>query len=137
MKTNVPIVLTLSRIAAIPVLIACAMMRTPIGDLIASFTFGAAATTDYIDGLIARSRNQQTEVGRMLDPIADKLIVSAALIMLIAQGTSTLVLYPATLIILREILVSGLREFLASISKRLPSTWLSKWKTGFQMVESC
>ena len=84
-------------------------------------------------GSLLDPRKQQTDLGRMLDPIADKLLVSAALMMLVGQEGFTLMLCPATLIILREILVSGLREFLASMSERLPATRLAKWKTGFQM----
>ena len=96
--------------------------------------FSAAAITDYFDGRVARRRRQQSDLGRMLDPIADKLLVGAALMMLVGQGRlSRWALYPAIVIMLREILVSGLREYLAGIRIGLPVTRLAKWKTGFQM----
>jgi len=82
MLTDLPNLLTLSRIAAIPVLVALVAMRTPMTDLGACIVFAAAAITDYFDGRIARSRSQQSDLGRMLDPIADKLLVGAALMML-------------------------------------------------------
>jgi cardiolipin synthase len=134
MLTDLPNVLTLSRIAAIPLLVAFVAINTPVGDLAASITFAAAAITDYFDGKLARSRRQQSDLGRMLDPIADKLLVGAALMMLVGQNRlSALGLYPAIVIMLREILVSGLREYLAGIRVGLPVTRLAKWKTGFQM----
>jgi cardiolipin synthase len=134
MLTDLPNILTLSRIAAIPLLVALVAINTPVGDLAASITFAAAAITDYFDGKLARSRRQQSDLGRMLDPIADKLLVGAALMMLVGQNRlSALGLYPAIVIMLREILVSGLREYLAGIRVGLPVTRLAKWKTGFQM----
>jgi cardiolipin synthase len=100
----------------------------------ACVVFSIAAITDYFDGKLARSRKQQSELGRMLDPIADKLLVAAALMMLVGlDRLSAPTLYPAIIIMLREILVSGLREYLAGIRIRLPVTNLAKWKTGFQM----
>ena len=106
----------------------------PAADLAACVVFSAAAITDYYDGKLARSRRQQSELGRMLDPIADKLLVGAALMMLVGQNRlSEAALYPAIVIMLREILVSGLREYLAGIRIGLPVTPLAKWKTGFQM----
>jgi cardiolipin synthase len=134
MLTDLPNVLTLSRIAAIPVLVALVAISSPAGDLAACIVFSAAAITDYFDGRLARSRRQQSDLGRMLDPIADKLLVSAALMMLVGQNRlSALGLYPAIVIMLREILVSGLREYLAGIRIGLPVTRLARWKTGFQM----
>lgn len=134
MLTDLPNLLTLSRIAAIPVLVALAAIRSPWGDLAACLVFGAAAITDYFDGKIARARKQQSDLGRMLDPIADKLLVGAALMMLAGLGRlSDLGLFPAIVIMLREILVSGLREYLATLRIGLPVTKLAKWKTGFQM----
>src|ERR1700761_136077 len=134
MLTDLPNLLTLSRIAAIPLLVALVALRLPSGDLAACVVFSAAAITDYYDGKLARSRRLQSDLGRMLDPIADKLLVGAALMML--GGESRLsgpALYPAIVIMLREILVSGLREYLAAIRIGLPVTPLAKWKTGFQM----
>ncbi|HVZ06655.1 CDP-diacylglycerol--glycerol-3-phosphate 3-phosphatidyltransferase [Rhodopila sp.] len=134
MLTDLPNLLTLSRIAAIPLLVALVAWRTPVGDLSACIVFCAAAVTDYFDGKLARSRRQQSDIGRMLDPIADKLLVGAALMMLAGQDRlSRLGLYPAVVIMLREILVSGLREYLAGIRVGLPVTKLAKWKTAFQM----
>jgi cardiolipin synthase len=134
MLTDLPNMLTLSRIAAIPLLVALVALRVPAADLAACILFSAAAITDYFDGKIARSRRQQSDLGRMLDPIADKLLVAAALMMLVGlDRLSPLGLYPAIVIMLREILVSGLREYLAGIRVGLPVTRLAKWKTGFQM----
>jgi cardiolipin synthase len=134
MLTDLPNLLTLSRIAAIPLLVALVALHLPAADLCASILFSAAAVTDYFDGRIARARRQQSDLGRMLDPIADKLLVAAALMMLVGQDrVSALGLYPAIVIMLREILVSGLREYLAGIRIGLPVTRLAKWKTGFQM----
>ena len=134
MLTDLPNVLTLSRIAAIPIIAAMAAFHTPVGDLVACVVFAAAGITDYLDGRLARDRSQMSDVGRMLDPIADKLLVGAALMLLAGQGRLTSWgLYPAIIILLREILVSGLREYLAGLRVGLPVTALAKWKTGFQM----
>jgi cardiolipin synthase len=135
MLMNLPNLLTLSRIAAIPVLVALVVWRTPVGDLLACALFALAGVTDYLDGRIARQRQMLSDLGRMLDPIADKLLVGATLMVL--AGTSRLSwlgLYPAIVILCREILVSGLREYLAGLSVGLPVTRLAKWKTGLQMV---
>ena len=123
MLTDLPNVLTLSRIAAIPVMVVLVALRLPWGDVGACAVFAAAAITDYFDGKLARDRLQTSDLGRMLDPIADKLLVGAALMML--AGTDRLSgagLYPAIVIMLREILVSGLREYLAGIRIGLPVT---------------
>ena len=135
MLTDLPNVLTLSRIAVIPLLVALVALRTPGGDLGACVVFGLAAITDYFDGMLARNRRQQSDLGRMLDPIADKLLVGATLMVLVGHGrVSTLGLYPAIVIMLREILVSGLREYLAGVRVGLPVTRLAKWKTAAQMI---
>src|SRR5271165_1493733 len=134
MLTDVPNLLTLSRIVAIPLLIALVVVGRPATDLAACILFSTAAITDWLDGKLARSRRQQSDLGRMLDPIADKLLVGATLMLLVGQHRlSDLGLYPAIVIMLREILVSGLREYLAGIRVGLPVTRLAKWKTGFQM----
>src|SRR3954462_6003794 len=134
MLTDLPNVLTLSRIAAIPLLVVLVAINDPEADLIACVNFSSAAITDYFDGKLARSRRQQSDLGRMLDPIADKLLVGAVLMMLVGQNRlSRLGIYPAIVIMLREILVSGLREYLAGIRVGLPVTKLAKWKTGLQM----
>ncbi|WP_149538904.1 CDP-diacylglycerol--glycerol-3-phosphate 3-phosphatidyltransferase [Siccirubricoccus phaeus] len=135
MPTDLPNLLTLSRIAAIPLLVVMVALRLPWADLAACAVFSAAAITDYFDGKIARQRDAVSGFGRMLDPIADKLLVGAALMLLAGFDRlgGGLALYPAILILLREILVSGLREYLAQLRVGLPVTPLAKWKTGFQM----
>jgi len=133
--TDLPNLLTLSRIAAIPLLVLCAAWRTPLCDVFACAVFGLAGITDYFDGKLARTRAQTSDLGRMLDPIADKLLVAATLMLLVGlQRLSNWGLYPAIVIMLREILVSGLREYLAGLRIGLPVTQLAKWKTGFQMA---
>ena len=134
MLTDLPNVLTLCRIAAIPVIVALVAWRTPATDLLACVVFSAAGVTDYLDGHLARARRQISELGRMLDPIADKLLVGATLMLLAGQDRlSAWGLYPAIVILLREILVSGLREHLAGLRVGLPVSQLAKWKTGVQM----
>ena len=134
MPTDLPNLLTLSRIAAIPLLVVLVAIRDPWADFAACVVFSAAAITDYFDGKLARERQQITAFGRMLDPIADKLLVGAALMLLAGMGRLTdTALLPAIVILLREILVSGLREYLAGLAVGLPVTKLAKWKTGFQM----
>ena len=134
MPTDLPNLLTLSRIAAIPVLVAVAAIGTAWGDMAACVVFSVAGITDYFDGKIARDRGVTSSFGRMLDPIADKLLVGAALMLLAGLGRlSAAALYPAIVIMLREIMVSGLREYLAELRVGLPVTRLAKWKTGFQM----
>ena len=134
MMTDLPNVLTFSRIAAIPVMVVLASIRTPATDFAACVVFSVAAITDYFDGKLARDYGQTSDLGRMLDPIADKLLVAAALMMLVGSDRlSTAGLYPAIVIMLREILVSGLREYLAGMRIGLPVTVLAKWKTGEQM----
>ncbi|MFC0409540.1 CDP-diacylglycerol--glycerol-3-phosphate 3-phosphatidyltransferase [Roseomonas elaeocarpi] len=134
MPTDLPNLLTMSRIAAVPVLVLLAFTGGGWGDFAASMLFAAAAITDYFDGKIARDRQMTSAFGRMLDPIADKLLVGAALMLLAGLGRLSLLgLLPAIVILLREILVSGLREYLASLRVSMPVTNLAKWKTGFQM----
>lgn len=135
MLTDLPNLLTLSRVAAIPLLVVLIASNSPEADLAACLVFALAAITDYFDGRLARSLRQQSDIGRLLDPIADKLLVGAALMMLVGTNRLTCAgLYPAVVIMLREILVSGLREYLAEISVGLPVASLAKWKTGFQMA---
>jgi cardiolipin synthase len=135
MLWNLPNLLTLSRIAAIPVLVALVAWRTPQGDVAACVVFALAGITDWLDGRIARQRKLLSDLGRMLDPIADKLLVGATLMALAGLGRlAHQGLYPAIVIMCREILVSGLREYLAGLSVGLPVTRLAKWKTGLQMA---
>lgn len=135
MPTDLPNLLTLARIVAVPLLVLLAALQTPWGDVAACALFSAAAITDYFDGKIARERQLTSAFGRMLDPIADKLLVAAALMLLAGLGRLSLLgLLPAIVIMLREILVSGLREYLAGLAVGLPVTRLAKWKTGVQMT---
>lgn len=134
MPTDLPNLLTLSRIVAIPLMVLLVALRTPWADMAACAVFSAAAITDYFDGKIARDRQITSDFGRMLDPIADKLLVGAALMCLAGfERLPNWSLLPAIIILLREILVSGLREYLATLRVGLPVTPLAKWKTGFQM----
>ncbi|MBV1837605.1 CDP-diacylglycerol--glycerol-3-phosphate 3-phosphatidyltransferase [Acetobacter estunensis] len=136
MITDLPNLLTLSRIVAIPVLVALVAMNRPEASAAACLLFIAAAVTDWFDGHLARSRKLQSDLGRMLDPIADKLLVGASLMTLAGLGGLSQfgALWPAIVILCREILVSGLREYLAGTRASLPVTRLAKWKTGFQMT---
>jgi cardiolipin synthase len=135
MLADLPNILTLSRIAAIPAIVLLVAVHTAIGDVLAAAVFGLAALTDYFDGKIARTRRIESELGSMLDPIADKLLVAAVVMLLIGEARiSHSALYPSIIIVLREILVSGLREYLAKSQIRMPVTHLAKWKTGFQMT---
>jgi cardiolipin synthase len=135
MMTDLPNILTLSRIAAIPLLVLLVAIDAPMANFFAAALFAAAAITDYLDGRLAREMLQLSDFGRMLDPIADKLLIGATLMALVGFGhLPGWGIYPAIVIMLREILVSGLREYLAEIRVGLPVTRLAKWKTGVQMV---
>lgn len=135
-----PNLLTYSRIAAIPAVVACMYWSDVLqGGLwlrwVALSFFITAALTDILDGYVARNWGQQTSFGRMLDPIADKLLVSACLLMLAADGTIRgWSIFAAIVILCREILVSGLREYLAELRVSVPVTRLAKWKTTAQLV---
>ncbi|NVN02999.1 MULTISPECIES: CDP-diacylglycerol--glycerol-3-phosphate 3-phosphatidyltransferase [Asaia] len=135
MLTDLPNILTLLRIASIPVLIALIAFASPVMDGLACIVYIAACITDYLDGMLARRWKQGSELGRMMDPIADKLLVGALLLALAGYGRLVDgALFAAIIILIREIMVSGLREFMASQRATLPSTRLAKWKTGIQMV---
>ncbi|MEP1932676.1 MAG: CDP-diacylglycerol--glycerol-3-phosphate 3-phosphatidyltransferase [Roseibium sp.] len=139
MKRNIafslPNILTYARIAAVPALAACFYFEGSTPRWIALAIFIVAAITDFFDGYLARAWQQQSALGRMLDPIADKLLVSVVLLMLAADGTiGGWSLVAAIIILCREILVSGLREFLAELQVSVPVTQLAKWKTTVQMV---
>lgn len=132
--TGLPNLLTLSRILVIPFIVGFIWYNEPLYRWIAFGLYAFAGITDYLDGYLARSMNQQSDFGRLLDPIADKLLVGACLLILCAQDQiSGYSLLPALIILLREILVSGLREFLAEIQVRMPVSRLAKWKTAFQI----
>ncbi|HEX5867675.1 MAG TPA: CDP-diacylglycerol--glycerol-3-phosphate 3-phosphatidyltransferase [Beijerinckiaceae bacterium] len=133
---NLPNLLTYARLAAVPMVVA--LLFWPRDDWArwpALMIFIAAGVTDYFDGYFARAYAQQSALGRMLDPIADKLLVAACLLMLAADETiSGLSLLAAIVILCREILVSGLREYLAALKVGVPVSRLAKWKTGVQLV---
>ncbi len=135
-----PNILTYARIAAVPVVVGLIYWQSILdGGLwlrwVALAVFTAAGVTDILDGYFARMWGQQSSLGRMLDPIADKLLVSSSLLMLAADGTIRgWTLLAAVIILCREILVSGLREFLADLHVSIPVTTLAKWKTVGQLV---
>src|ERR1700760_1526188 len=137
---SLPNILTFARIAAIPLVVGCiyaqAILDWPLWlRWVALAVFIAAAVTDVLDGYFARMWDQQSSFGRMLDPIADKLLVASCLLMLAADGTIRgWSLWAAIIILCREILVSGLREFLAELRVSVPVTQLAKWKTTAQLV---
>ena len=134
MLKTVPMLLTLFRIAAIPGVVALLYLDTNLGRYFACTLFGVAAITDFFDGYLARAWSQQSKMGQFLDPVADKLLVAAALLMMAGFGQiSGLVILPAIVILCREIMVSGLREFLAEIRIGIPVSTLAKWKTTLQM----
>ena len=135
MRTNLPNLLTLFRIAVIPGLVVLFYFETTFASWLACGLFSLAAITDFLDGYIARARKQQSAFGRFLDPVADKLLVASALLMMVAFGQiSGLVILPALVILCREITVSGLREYLAGLQVGVPVSQLAKWKTTLQMV---
>jgi cardiolipin synthase len=133
--TSLPNLLTLSRILAVPIVIATFYVEGDWARWFGCVLFTAAALTDWLDGHVARRWSQQSEIGRFLDPIADKLLVAATLLMLTAFGQlPDGALLPALVILCREILVSGLREYLAGLRVGLPVSRLAKWKTAIQMT---
>ena len=135
MLFNIPNILTVSRIVAIPVVLIFIYMGGPLGNWLAFWVYTYACITDFFDGYLARAWHQQSAFGRFLDPIADKLLVAGVLFMLVGVETiSALHILPAAVILSREILVSGLREFLAEARVGLPVSLLAKWKTTIQML---
>ncbi|MCW5688141.1 MAG: CDP-diacylglycerol--glycerol-3-phosphate 3-phosphatidyltransferase [Pseudolabrys sp.] len=136
---SLPNILTYARIAAVPVVVGLLFWQSLMGGelwlrWVALAVFIAAAVTDFFDGYLARAWGQQSSLGRMLDPIADKLLVASSLLML-AAGTTIRgwALLAAIIILCREVLVSGLREFLAELRVGVPVTTLAKWKTFAQL----
>jgi CDP-diacylglycerol---glycerol-3-phosphate 3-phosphatidyltransferase len=135
MEANLPNALTISRILATPVVCLLLFVGSALGSWLALAVWIYACVTDFLDGYLARSWQQQSSFGRMLDPIADKLLVSSVLLVLVGVDRLTgLSILPAAIILCREILVSGLREFLAQLQVSVPVTRLSKWKTTLQMI---
>jgi len=131
---NISNILTLLRIGVIPIIVICIYMKEPFFGWIAFFLFCSASITDYFDGYIARLRNEITNFGTFLDPIADKLLVAAVILILTSKGVirdwDTI---PALIILLREITVSGLREYLAGIKVSIPVSRIAKLKTFLQL----
>ena len=133
--TNIANILTMSRIAAIPLIAALLFFNEPLLRWLTFVLFAVACVTDFFDGYIARRMAQVSALGRFLDPIADKLVVAAILMVMTAHGQIRgWVVLPALIILCREILVSGLREYLAELKVGVPVSILAKWKTFMQMV---
>ena len=134
---NLPNILTISRIVVIPAIFLSVYITSTLWAFIAAVLFIIASITDYFDGYLARARGETSALGRLLDPIADKLLVTSALVVLLAKPdmvVTKLSFIPVIVILCREILVSGLREFLREVNVGMPVTRLAKWKTGFQMT---
>ena len=131
---NIPNLLTLSRIALIPIIMAAFYTDNHTGRWVATLAFISACFTDFLDGYVARLWSQTSKFGQFLDPVADKLLVASTLLMLVGFGRIQPLSYlPAIIILCREILVSGLREFLSDLQVQMPVTRLAKWKTAAQM----
>lgn len=134
---NLPNILTISRIVVIPLIFMSIYFTSYAWAMLAGILFIAASITDYLDGYLARAWNETSSFGRLLDPIADKLLVATALVVILAKPdmySLNITIIPAFVILCREILVSGLREFLREVNVGLPVTKLAKWKTAFQMT---
>lgn len=134
---NLPNILTISRIVVIPLIFMSIYFTSYAWAMLAGILFVAASITDYLDGYLARAWNETSAFGRLLDPIADKLLVATALVVILAKPNMyslNITIIPAFVILCREILVSGLREFLREVNVGLPVTKLAKWKTAFQMT---
>lgn len=135
MGDHLPNLLTFARIALTPLFVAAFWLDMPVGRWVVFGLFLIAAITDYADGWVARRRNVESRLGQMLDPIADKLLIASALVMLVyTDDIRGWVIIPALIILAREILVSGMREFLATISVQVPVSSISKMKTVLQVV---
>jgi len=136
MSTSLPNILTYGRIVAVPVLAGVLFFGTSDNARWLAFAiFVTACLTDWLDGYLARIWAQHSNLGRMLDPIADKLLVGATLLMLVYAGTiGGWSIWAALIILAREILVSGLREFLAELNVKVHVTQLAKWKTAMQFI---
>ena len=135
MKLKIPNILTIGRIIIVPIFVLTFFIPGFFGDLIPLFLFVLASFTDYLDGLLARLFKEESKLGELLDPIADKILVAAALILLVMNGTiKNYEVIAAIIILTREILISGLREFLAKGQISMEVTSLSKLKTFIQML---
>ena len=138
---SLPNLLTLSRIFAVPILVFLLWRPTPVDYLVIFALYCVVGITDYFDGYLARAQGQISRLGQFLDPIADKIMVAAVIVMLVSTRNHSgeplihsFHIIPALVILLREIIVSGLREFLAGLQVSVPVSQLAKWKTTLQMV---
>jgi cardiolipin synthase len=133
---TLPNILTLSRIVGVPILVACLWPHaSPIGYAVGWVIYALIALTDYLDGYLARAQGTVSKLGVFLDPIADKIMVAAVILMLVATGDiGGWHLIAAMIILLREIMVSGLREFLGGLQVSVPVSQLAKWKTTLQLL---
>lgn len=134
MLQHLPNQLTMARIAVIPVILLLMLLETPSASWAALVLFVLAAITDWLDGYLARKQQLVSDFGRVMDVIADKLLVAAVLLVLVnLDAISGLLILPAIIILMREVAVSGLREFLAEVKVRVPVSKLAKWKTASQL----
>ena len=134
MKIKIPNILTIGRIIIVPFFVISFFLPGFYGEIIPFLLFILASFTDFLDGLLARLYKEESKLGELLDPIADKIIVSAALILLVMNGTiQNYEVIAAIIILTREILISGLREFLADVQVKIPVSSLAKSKTFIQM----
>jgi CDP-diacylglycerol--glycerol-3-phosphate 3-phosphatidyltransferase len=139
---TLPNLLTLSRILAVPILVFLLWRPTPLDYAVTFVLYCIVGITDYFDGYLARAQGRISRLGQFLDPIADKIMVAAVIVMLMASRKADgnppvlqdLSIIPALVILLREIIVSGLREYLAPLNVSVPVSQLAKWKTTFQLV---
>ena len=134
MKLKIPNILTIGRIILVPIFVITFYLPGLLGDFIPLFIFLLASFTDFLDGLLARLYKEESKLGELLDPIADKIIVATALVLLVMNDTiRDYEVIAAIIILIREILISGLREFLAKSKISMPVTSLAKFKTFIQM----
>ena len=136
MIMKIPNILTIGRIIIVPIFVLSFFIPGIVGDLVPFFLFVLASFTDYLDGFLARLYKEESKLGELLDPIADKILVAAALVLLVMNGIiKNYEVIAAIVILAREILISGLREFLAkSKGESVPVSSLSKFKTFIQML---
>jgi CDP-diacylglycerol--glycerol-3-phosphate 3-phosphatidyltransferase len=138
---SLPNLLTLSRIFAVPILVFLLWRPSPVDYAITFVLYCVVGITDYFDGYLARAQGKISRLGQFLDPIADKIMVAAVIVMLVSTRNHSgepiihsFHIIPAMVILLREIIVSGLREFLAPLNVSMPVSALAKWKTTLQLV---
>mgnify|MGYP001178620876 CR=1 FL=1 len=134
MKLKIPNILTIGRIILAPIFIGTFYLPGAMGDWIPFFIFLLASFTDFLDGLLARLYKEESKLGELLDPIADKIIIASALVLLVMDDTiKNYEVLAAIIILIREIMISGLREFLAKVQVNMPVSSLAKFKTFIQM----